>query len=90
HEGCAFCVDYVPHGEGQMSDMTWGFRRDNEKVRALLRRFFESYRGKIMFHNATYDTKVLIRYLWMKDPLDRRGMLHGLHTMYRSLDDTKV
>ncbi|MDR8433759.1 DNA polymerase I, partial [Acinetobacter baumannii] len=23
-------------------------------------------------------------------PLDRRGMLHGLHTMYRSLDDTKV
>ncbi|HCW3892823.1 TPA: DNA polymerase I [Acinetobacter baumannii] len=90
HEGCAFLVDYVPHSEGQMSDMTYGFRQDNEKVRALLRRFFESYRGKIMFHNATYDTKVLIRYLWMKDPLDRQGMLHGLHTMYRCLDDTKV
>lgn len=90
HEGVAFPIDYVPHDEGQMSDKTWGFRHHNEKVRALLRRFFESYKGKIMFHNATYDTKVLIRNLWMKDPLDRVGMLHGLHTMYRSLHDTKI
>ncbi len=90
HEGVAFPVDSVAHSEGKMSDDTYSFRHENQQVRALLRRFFESYKGKLIFHNATYDTKCLIRALWMKDPLDRVGMLHGLHVMHRSLHDTKI
>lgn len=90
HEGVAFAVDYQAVKDNDITDGLYGYRQRNDKVRSLLKRFFESYKGKIMFHNATYDTKVLIYELWMKDPLDRVGMLHGLHTMFRSLHDTKV
>lgn len=90
HEGVSFAVDYAAITDSDFSDGVYGYRHRNDKVRELLKRFFESYKGKIMFHNATYDTKVLIYELWMKDPLDRVGMLYGLHTMYRALHDTKV
>jgi len=59
-------------------------------VRDALKRFFENYQGGLIFHNATYDTKVIIWELFMEHASDYKGMLHGLDVMYRNLHDTKI
>jgi DNA polymerase-1 len=59
-------------------------------IEKLLREFFENYKGSLIFHNAPFDTKVIIWELFMEHPTDYAGMLHGLHTMYRNLHDTKI
>lgn len=79
HSGIAFACDwhesrYVP----------------NQPVRQLLREFFKNYRGKLIFHNADYDAKVLIFTLWMNGYSDIPGMLLGLHTLYANLEDTRL
>lgn len=58
----------------------------------LFKRFFEAYAntGKLIFHNATFDIKQIIFNWFMKDSLDYIGMLHGLHTMCKSIHDTKI
>ena len=55
-----------------------------------LKRFFERYRGTLVFHNATFDIKHIIFNLFMSHPRDYHGMLHGLHTMCKSIHDTKI
>ena len=59
-------------------------------ILAALRNFFETYTGKIIFHNATYDIKVLIYKLWMNGVTDTEGLLQGLEVMTRNFEDTKV
>jgi DNA polymerase-1 len=59
-----------------------------EEIHNLLRKFFERYEGKLIFHNAPFDTKVLTFRLFMKDVDDMQGMLTGLDYLYRDLDDT--
>ena len=61
-----------------------------DKVKKQLKLFFESYRGTLIFHNATFDTKHIIYNIFMKHSQDYQGMLHGLHTMYFKLHDTKI
>lgn len=88
HNGIAFPVDYfeiVPTPNNE-----FGEQIDNTPVKALLRDFFESYKGRITFHHATYDVKVIIYELWMKDLLDTEGLLRGLEVMTARLDDTKI
>lgn len=58
--------------------------------KALLKDFFMTYEGGMLFHNATFDVKVIIWELFMKHPQDYAGMLEGLHVMFRNLHDTKV
>lgn len=84
HEG--ICLD-VEHTASLM-----GFRNtiNAQQVKQLLRNFFETYKGKLIFHNATYDIKVLIYELWMKDLLDTEGLLTGLEIMTRNFEDTKI
>lgn len=48
-----------------------------------LRRFFEKYTGHLIFHNASFDIKHLIYTLF-------DNQLHGLHTMYKHIHDTKL
>ena len=67
-----------------------GFKLQNKPVRALLKRFFETYKGCITWHRSAYDLKVLIYTLWMDNPLDMRGMLEGLEVMTRHFGDTKI
>lgn len=55
-----------------------------------LKQFFERYRGTLVFHNATFDIKHIIFNLFMSHPRDYHGMLHGLHTMCKSIHDTKI
>lgn len=55
-----------------------------------LKLFFESYQGTLIFHNATFDIKHIIYHCFMDNPRDFKGMLHGLHTMCRNIEDTKI
>lgn len=87
HNGIAFAVDYeeIPPVDGE-----YGKQIDNKPVKALLKEFFETYQGRLTFHYASYDVKVLIYNLWMKNLLDNEGLLDGLEVMCRRMDDTKI
>ena len=100
HNGLAFACDYkeVVREDGSMDSESpkesWaahaGYSKPNLVVRQMLREFFTTYKGELIFHNATYDVKVLIYTLWMKDLLDTEGLLLGLKTMCRAFQDTKI
>lgn len=77
HEGTAFCVDYSQ-------------TERNEEVRNLLRHFFETYQGTLIFHNITFDMYILTYQLYMKDLLDTEGLLQGLEVLLRNYEDTKI
>lgn len=62
----------------------------NTSFRSKLKKFFEEYQGEKYAHKITYDNKVLIYNLWMKDPLDNAGLLEGLNVMYRNAHDTRI
>lgn len=63
----------------------------NTYRRKLLKTFFESYRGKVIYHNAAYDVTVLIYELYMeRNNNDTKGLLNGLKIMTRGLEDTKI
>lgn len=89
HNGIAFACDYQSLDE-VTEDGLMGCYQPNKEVRSLLRQFFETYQGHLIFHNATYDVKAIINSLWMTDLMDRSGLLHGLHTMTRKIHDTKI
>ena len=55
----------------------------------LLRIFFESYDGELLFHNALFDCKFLIYHCFMQDSLDIRGLHQGL-TAFQNVDDTML
>ncbi len=59
-------------------------------VKKLLKEFFTNYTGKIIWHNAGYDLKVIIYELWMKHPLDLVGMYEGISIMTRNFDCTRL
>lgn len=88
HEGIAFPVDYAPYDAPV--DGLYGYQWDNREVKALLRNFFETYRGTIIWHNSPFDTKVFIYELWMDTLLDTKGLLKGLDTLYAQIHDTKI
>ena len=63
---------------------------EDQHIKQLLKDFFITYEGGKIFHNCTFDTKVIIWELFMKKPTDYAGMLQGLHVMHRNLHDTKA
>lgn len=58
----------------------------------ILKDFFKEYRGKLIFHNISYDVYVLIYDLFMEDPLDYEGLLEGLQVFLteHEWEDTKL
>jgi len=84
-EGICFAIDsvYVDSLEGHG-------RQENQEVKALLKQFLISYQGTLIYHNASFDTKVLIYELWMKNLGDYKGMLEGIEIMTRNFEDTKL
>lgn len=93
HNGIVIPVDYksVPTTFGEISKPEFfGTQVENHQVKELLRKFLETYKGKLIWHNAGYDVKVLIYELWMDHPLDIEGMLKGLEIMTRRIDDTQI
>ena len=95
HNGVAFACDYTdepiksanPCAEIQLYP---GRFEANKAVRLLLLEFFTTYQGRITWHNAAYDVKVIIYTLWMEHLLDTEGMLEGLDVMTARMDDTKI
>lgn len=76
-EGIAFEVDKEP-------------RIINEAKRAALTTFFNTYKGKLIFHNIAFDASVLIYQLYMQDITDVKGLLNGLDALMSNFEDTKV
>ena len=90
HEGGSFAVDYKEDPNTEDGISYFGKKVFNKEVRKLLKHFFQRYKGKIKYHNGSYDVKVLILNLFMQHPQDYQGMLHGLDIMFKNIDDTKV
>lgn len=100
HNGVAFACDYQPTilDDGSFhpkcpeeSGASYhGFKLPNKAVRHLLWKFLTTYQGRITWHNAAYDVKVIIYTLWMGHLLDTKGMLEGLDVMTARMDDTKI
>lgn len=64
---------------------------DNQPAKKLLRKFFDTYNGKTVWHNANYDVKVLVFELYMKkDFFNYTGMHYGIETLLHNIDDTKL
>lgn len=78
HNGGAFAVDYTNEPSKA------------QRIRQALKQFFETYQGKLIWHNASYDLTVLIFQLWMTGLVDQRGLLKGLHCMCKNFHDTKI
>lgn len=76
HEGIVFDVAYTDVYE--------------KEAKILLVDFFENYEGKITYHGAGYDAKVLIYNLFMKDSVDFPGMLHGLKVFKDQTQDSML
>lgn len=89
HHGVAFACDYEERLV-RTDDGIFGDNLPNPQVRLLLKTFFENYQGRIHWHGSSYDLKVLIYTLWMKDGLDTKGLLKGLEVMTRCFGDTKI
>lgn len=88
HSGTAFAVDY--YSIAADSTGFHGIQQINLPVRTLLKDFFTQYTGTLIWHNATFDLKMLIAALWMTDPLDMQGLLDGLHIMCHHFHDTQI
>lgn len=88
HNGVAFACDYNPIDPGEK--FGFGEAVTNTAVRALLKKFFETYQGSLTFHNAPYDIKAIIAALWMRNLTDTEGLLTGLDIMTRKFHDTKI
>lgn len=91
HNGLAFACDYEPVVKGiHGAEPYEGKFTPNSAVRQLLKEFFESYQGELIFHHAGFDLKPIILNLWMADLLDTKGLLTGLDVMTRSIHCTKI
>jgi DNA polymerase-1 len=99
HEGVAFACDYEETNQGVPQNQlvtpggnpsAHGKYVPNHEVRKMLRVFFETYQGELIFHNAAYDVKVMIAHLWMDHLLDTDGLLKGLEILTRRFHDTKI
>lgn len=99
--GTSFAVDYVatePHeirvwdkkDKKYKKRTAVGKCETNEPVRALLKDFLTRYKGKLIWHNASFDITVLIYQLWMDNLLDQEGLLEGLEIMTSNHEDTML
>ncbi len=89
HNGLAFACDYQEVFDDELG-IVRGLQTDNYEVRKLIFTFLLTYTGTVIYHNATFDIKVLIYVLFMQDPLDTIGLLSGLNAMTGNFHDTKI
>ena len=88
NEGVAFAIDYVPLSDP--IDGVYGQYIPNPKLKKALRRFFEKFTRKIIYHNVAFDVYVLIYQLFMDHLLDQDGLLTGLEVMLKNWDCTQL
>ena len=92
HEGCAFAVDYM-----KLNQSTGKYSFKNIPIHKMLSDFFYEYlvtrKHTLIWHNISYDVKVLIWELMMKGRhINKQEMLVGLEmfTNNQSFEDTKI
>ena len=94
NEGIAFPVDYIEEyweeKKGTATHKFYGKQGRNVKRRAMLKRFFELFLHKAIYHNIAFDVYVLIYQLFMDELLDTEGLLNGLDVMLKNWDCTKL
>jgi DNA polymerase-1 len=94
HNGLAFLCDYEAFPTGrEMCDsgvVLFGYKEHNPQIKRLLKEFFKSYKGKLIYHNANYDIKILVYELFMDSLLDIKGMLRGIEILTRDFECTKA
>lgn len=62
----------------------------DDEFMPVLREFFTEYKGKLIFHNASFDVRNIIYRCFMSNHLDYAGLVDGLDAMYRNTEDTKL
>ena len=90
-EGIAFPVDYQPYSTPLADSngiIRYGRMEANVGIRSLLKEFFINYKGRLRYHSANYDIKILIYELWMISLTDQTGLLKGLEVLGNNFDDT--
>jgi len=93
HNGVAFACDYKELSSVAKSYSTGNYDIFviNIKIRNLLLNFFNTYKGKLIYHNANYDIKIIIFELYMKaELLNQQGLINGLEALTKNIDDTKI
>lgn len=92
HNGIAFPVDYKLRLVPTMIDevMHYGKQVHNAALKKCLLQFFLNYKGTIIYHNGSFDIKVLIYELFMDDLLDQEGMIEGIKVLGKNIHDTKL
>ena len=92
HNGLAFCCDWFEYAERPTDEFAshYGYQQANHAVRGLLKQFLTDYKGKLIWHNGSFDIKIKIATLWMEDWLDRKGLMKGLEILTRNIEDTKI
>mgnify|MGYP006342480281 FL=1 len=89
HEGIAFAVDYQSISDPAQPGI-FGVEIKNHKIRRALKKFFEVFRRKMIYHNICYDAYVLIYQLFMDHILDQEGLLYGLGVMLKNWDCSQI
>ena len=86
HNGIAFGVD---RGKG-ITIPTLRSEVEKQEIRAILKNFFMTYKGKLIWHNCSYDSKCITYQLFMDHLADYKGMIEGITCMTKNFDDTKL
>ena len=89
HNGGAFTCDYSNNFHPPV-DGWYGHQINNNLIKSLLLQFFLKYKGKLIYHGGTFDIKILIYELFMRNMLDNIGLIDGLDVMYKDMDCTKI
>lgn len=89
HEGIAFSVDYNELPE-KTEQGFYGYQITHGRIRKQLKDFLLSYKGTLIYHNITYDAKILAYELFMENMLDIKGMINGIKTMTKDVHCTKI
>ena len=99
HRGVAFSVDRAMGADEQPLAHR---KKDNPYVpshrpvaesaaiKAMLKEFFQTYKGKLIYHNIAFDGKVLAYELWMEHLADSPNRIAGIKEMTKNFDDTKL
>ena len=90
HEGIAFSVGYNELAAPSTATGFFGYQCTNSRVNLLLKKFFLAYEGTLIYHNITYDAKILTYELFMENMLDTAGMIEGIKVMTKDVHCTKI
>ena len=93
NDGIAFACDYEELPGGRNAEGEYGRPVINKRVRDVVKQFLTAYAkrgGKLVWHNASYDLKVIIFTLWMEHHHDVDGLLEGLDVMTKLFECTKL